>query len=498
MKKLLVFFLLALSFKTHAQDQFIWNSKIEQIYELITSLRIPEAKKLIVSEKKTNPNNLSTLLLESYADLYQLFFTENQSEYAQFLEQTEKRIDRVKASTKQSPFYRYALGTFYLHKSVGAIRFDNTLEAALTFRKAYHYFKENGTVYPKFGPNNLYLGILTSVLGTIPNNYQWVLNILGMGGSIAEGNGMVLKYINDRSAHAKVCRNEALLIYPYLLTNFEGNNKKALEFLQSPVYDFKNNHLHAFMAMNLHLNNQQAAKALVIAKGITRSEQYLDNPFWHYEKGYAYLNQLQLNEASEEFKIFIQEFKGNFYVKDAYDKLSLVAYLQNDMKKAAEYRAKVLSQGNQVTDADMSAQQQAKKQTWPNPILLKARLLSDGGLQAQALKLLTNLPSGYFKTELERTEYVYRLGRIHDLMGEKDEALRHYLSAIDKGKHLKAYFASRAALQAGMIYEERKDWKNAARYFTICLEMKDHDFKNSLDQKAKSGLRRCKGKGPVA
>lgn len=492
MKSVLALFFFLFSIETFAQDQFVWNARMELIYESITSLKIPEAKRLIVQEKKTNPGNLSTLLLDSYADLYQLFFTENKSEYQIFLKETEKRIDRVKSSSKQSPFYHYALGIFYLHKSVGAIRFDNTLEAALSFRKAYHYFKENASIHPAFGPNNLYLGILTSVLGTIPNNYQWVLKILGMGGSIAEGNGMVLKYIHDKSAYAKVCRNEALLIYPYLLMNFEGNGKKALEFLSSPAYDFKKNHLHAFMSTNLHLNNQRAAKALSIANEIELSEQYLDIPFWHYEKGYAHLNQLQLTEANEAFLKFIQEFKGNFYVKDAYEKLSWIAYLQNDLKKAATYRQKILENGNLVTDADMSAQQNAKQQLWPNPILLKSRLLSDGGMQAQALKILSTAAPGSFKTEKDKTEYVYRLGRINDLIGNKDEALRNYAAAIEKGKLLKAYFASRAALQSGMIYEERKDWKNAERFYTICLDMKDHDYKNSLDQKAKSGLQRCK------
>jgi hypothetical protein len=30
-------------------------------------------------------------------------------------------------------------------------------------------------------------------------------------------------------------------------------------------------------------------------------------------------------------------------------------------------------------------------------------------------------------------------------------------------------------------------------FFQKCLSLKDHDYKNSLDQRAKSGVARCKG-----
>ena len=57
-----------------AQRQYQWNDKVQTIYESITSLKIPEARKFIAIEKLKNPDNLAFALLDSYADLYQLFF----------------------------------------------------------------------------------------------------------------------------------------------------------------------------------------------------------------------------------------------------------------------------------------------------------------------------------------------------------------------------------------------------------------------------------------
>ncbi len=471
--------------------QYIWNDKAQQIYESITSLRIPEARKNILIERKANPANLVNEMLDSYADFYELFLNEDFSEYQQINPQFEHRIKMFESGPKNTPYYQYALGLEYLHKSIIAIRFDKTWEGAWDFRKAYFMFKENRKTYPNFTPNDAYFGAITTVVGTIPKGYQWIANILGLSGKISEGNAIVLKYINSKDEYSKRCKNEALFIYPYLLMNFEGNSKKAFNFIESYPYDFKKNQMHAYMAANLYLNHQQSNKALTVIQQVESNANYLPLPFWNLELGYAYLNELKLDKAQKYLTDFTQTFKGKFYVKDAYERLSWIAYFQGDLKKAESYRKMVLSNGNQVTDADKHAFQNAKKGTWPNPLLLKARLFSDGGYQVQALNLLNGKSSNDFPIEADKTEFAYRLGRIYDLMGQDEPAIKYYLSAIEKGLHQPEYFAARAALQIGNIYENKGQFSKAIEYYNICIDMKDHAFKNSLDQKAKSGIQRC-------
>jgi tetratricopeptide (TPR) repeat protein len=217
----------------------------------------------------------------------------------------------------------------------------------------------------------------------------------------------------------------------------------------------------------------------------------LNIPFWHYEKGFAYFNQMKLDLAQKEFTYFTSQFKGNFYIKDAYEKLSWIAYLQNNSKQAEFYRGEVIAKGSQITDADKLAQQNAKSGLWPNALLLKARILSDGGYQKQALATLSDKTTADFNTQADKAEFPYRLGRIYDIMGDPEQAIKFYKSTIQKGAQLPAYFASRAALQIGLIYEANKNFKEAIDYYNICIAMKNHAFKNSMDQKAKSGIIRC-------
>ena len=59
MKRFLVLFILLMPVIVSAQQQYNWNDKVQTIYESITSLRIPEARKLIAVEKLKNPDNLA-------------------------------------------------------------------------------------------------------------------------------------------------------------------------------------------------------------------------------------------------------------------------------------------------------------------------------------------------------------------------------------------------------------------------------------------------------
>jgi tetratricopeptide (TPR) repeat protein len=78
-------------------------------------------------------------------------------------------------------------------------------------------------------------------------------------------------------------------------------------------------------------------------------------------------------------------------------------------------------------------------------------------------------------------------------MGRDDEAIKHYQAAIKLGKTRTDYYAARAALQMGNIYENRNQKSLAIAAYKECLEMGDHEYKDSLDQRAKSGIARCKG-----
>jgi tetratricopeptide (TPR) repeat protein len=206
--------------------------------------------------------------------------------------------------------------------------------------------------------------------------------------------------------------------------------------------------------------------------------------------GYALLGSLD-EDAGKYFESFIKNFKGKYYLKDALQKLSWFYYLQGDQNKARHYRALILSKGSLDTEADKQAQKEAKTDFWPDKTLLSARLLNDGGYHREALKLLHGKTVESFSRIEDKLEFAYRAARLYDDLGNKDLAIVFYKQAIALGEQRKEYYAARASLQIGFIYEKRSDCANAAAWFRKTLSMKDHEYKNSLDQKSKAGLARC-------
>ena len=476
-----------------AQKVYDFNATCLQAYQEITKLKINSGLALAEKARQQNPNNLIPLLLESYADFYTLFLNEDPKEFQQRYPRFAERIGLLQEGPKSSPFYLYSLSLVKVHKAGAAIKFGKLWDAGWDFRKAYQLIKDNRKQFPGFAPNDLIYGSLQAVVGTIPKGYKWIASLFGMRGSLTEGMKIVRGFINSNDPWAKAFFNEAAFMYPYLMFYIENKKEEALVFTQQRKLDLVNNHLHAYMAANLGINNKQSeyAKNVILARN--KSEEYLKTGIWDFELGFTKIYHLETQEAARYLESFLANFKGKFYVRDAYQKLSWCYYLQGNQAKAEEVRKNILKKGATDADADKQALKDAKSGKWPNKLLLKARLLSDGGYAIDAATLLQGKTEDDFAAEEEKLEFAYRVARIYDDLNREEDAIRNYLIAIRLGEHRPEYYAARAALQIGQIYEKRGQKALAISYYQKCLDMDDHEYKDSLDQRAKSGIARCKG-----
>lgn len=478
---------------SQAQKVYDFNNTCQQAYQEITKLKLEAGQALINKAKQENPDNLIPTLLESYIDFYILFLNEDPKDYSKLYPQFNQRIEALSKGPKSSPFYTYCLSTIRIHKAATAIKFGKIWDAGWEFRKAFLLIKENKIRFPKFTPNNLMYGALEAAIGTIPQGYKWIAGLFGLKGSITDGMSKVRNFINSNDPLAKIMFNEAAFIYPYLLFYIENKKEEAYNFTQQRKLDLVNNHLHTYMAANLAINNKQSAYAYNLITHRNPSTEYLSTEIWNFELGFTKIYHLETKPAIENLESFLQNFKGKFYVKDAYQKLSWCYYLQGNQAKAEEARAKILTKGATNADADKQALKDAKSGKWPHLLLLKARLLNDGGYSGDAAVLLHGKSENDFAKEEEKLEFAYRVGRIYEDLGREEEAIRSYQIAIKKGEFRNEYYAARAAVQIGQLYEQKGQKALAISYYQKCLDMGDHEYKDSLDQRAKSGIARCKG-----
>ncbi len=494
MKRLLILILVCFFFTaSFSQKVFVFDSTCKLAYKEIIKLKLNHGKELINKAREENTDNLIPDLLEGYIDFFVLFFNEDPAEHNIRKENFDKRLAAFDSGPHNDPFYRYCKGLTYLQRAAVKIKFGERYSAGWDFKKANSQIKENRSLYPSFQANRMLYGPLEVVIGTVPEGYRWITSLFGMKGSINEGMLLIRSFINSNDDLAKLFADESTFYYCYLIFYIENKPDEVFELILSRKLDIVNNHLFAYLAANLAINSKQTEYARQIIQGRNMSPEYMETPAWDFEMGYVKFHKLQLDDAITNFERFINTFKGQFYVKDVLQRISWAYYLKGNKEEAEKYRLLTLKRGNTDSDADKKAYRDAKKGLWPDETLLKARILNDGGYQKEALTILGKKNIDNYTQPEEKLEYAYRMARIYDDMGKDDEALQFYETSISLGKDRTEYYAARAALQMGFIYERRNQKKLAIASFQQCLDMGDHEYKDSLDQRAKSGIARCKG-----
>lgn len=489
----LLILLIGLSANVSAEKVYDFNATCQQAYGEITKLKIAQGTLLLNEAKKQNPDNLIPYMLEGYIDFFELFLNEDPKQYNERKDNFSKRQDAYDNGPQNSPFYRYCRAVNLLQRATVRIKFGERFGAVFDFKKGYSLIKENQKKYPTFLPNNLVYGPLQVAMGTVPDGYKIYTSLFGMKGSIKEGMQLMRSFLNSNDYMAKLLHNEAVFYYAYLSFYIENKPEEVIQFIKDKKLDMVNNYLFAYLGTNLGINSKNALFAKSVMDNRNTSPAYLATPVWDFEMAYAKLYHLELPEAVISFNNFLDNFKGRFYVKDALLKLSWCYYLQGDSIKAELTRQRVLKQGSTDSDADKKALRDAKSGMWPDKTLLRARLLSDGGYHNEALAILTSKSKSQFTTSTDQLEYVYRMARINDDLGKDSEAIQWYSSAMKLGRGMREYYAARASLQIGYIYEKRGQKALAKSYFQQCIDMDDHEYKDSLDQRAKSGIARCNG-----
>jgi tetratricopeptide (TPR) repeat protein len=484
---------LLLAVSGYGQKHFDFNPGCRQAYRAIVQLRLDEGEQLLMAEQKRDPDNLVPDFLGNYIDFFQLFFNENAADYPAVKVRLERRLERMADGPETSPFSLFTRSVIHFQWAAIKVKLGSNLDAGLEFRRSFLESQACRQKFPSFGPALMLNGAMKVVASTIPDGYKWLSNLLGIRGSVKEGMGDLGQFLGMDDEWSVLFRDEANFYYLYLQFYILNQHEQVFAYVRRHNLDVRNNYLYAYLYANLCINDQQSALAAQIIEGRSREAGYLDMPVWDLEMGYAALNHLEPG-TPVYLERFLRRFKGRFYVKDALEKLSWYYYLKGDQAMADSLRREVIRRGSAEADADRQALAAARKGVWPDKVLLQARLLTDGGYFTEALRSLQGVStSGYSRPE-ERCELAYRLGRIYDGLGRKDDAVTAYLTTIKTGAGLREYFAARAALQAGYIYEGRGDCERAVEFFQKCLSLKDHDYKNSLDQRAKSGIARCTDK----
>ena len=479
--------LLCLSLNARGQaTDFVFTPNLQKAYSDVQKLRMQSARFLLA--KESNANGLK-LYVENYAEIVTLLVSEDQAQFQKWKSNEDKRLNALADLEEKSPYQRFLQAEVRLHWAFVKLKFGKELSACWDIIKAERLLKENARLFPGFIPNQKSLGLIHVLVGSTPENYAWVAKMIGLSGSIEKGLAEIQTVIQKDSIFKTEAQLIDMLIHAYILTYSDKKNTELLNFVNSAP----DNLLLHFFGATVSLKDGRGEQAFAFIENRPSGSEYLPMPFLNYLKAEILLQKGRYQDAKPLYQTFLNQYGGVNFIKDTYLKLFLCDWLANKDPDIQAFIDKIKTVGNANVESDKAAlkfaERLANNQVLPSQkILLRARFACDGGFTEAAQFALKNVSENSFKTTSEKAEFQYRTGRILQRSHQEDRAIEPFERAIILCQDSNLSFGATSALQLGYIYKLKKQREKANYYFQMALSWLKHEYKNSVDNKARAAL----------
>ena len=481
-----------ITFSVQANDSNSYvrfTPKLQKAYFEIQKLRIQPARILIDEERLANAGNGFVEYLDNYADLHYLLISEDKAAYKKMAEKEDERLSALNKLPDSSPYKRFFQAEIRMHWAFAKIKFGNEISGSWNVIKAYRLLDENRKKFPAFLPTLKSLGLLHILIGSVPDNYTWVTKILGLKGNIKLGVQEIETVIREEPFFKQEAQLIDLLMHAYTLQLSEAQLAKIKQLPK----DQPDNLLLHFFATTILIKEGDSRSASYYLNAAPAGKAYIAFPFLNYLKGEIALQQGIYNKAASWYLLFQKEYKGFNYIKDSNMKLFMCDWLADDDVHAKTYINKINEGGSTVIEGDKFAQRFAEeylsgKISTQQKILYKSRYATDGGYLDEAMEILLPYSEKSFVTLEDKSEFNYRKGRILQKSDKTEQSIPYFERTVTLTKNSSIGFGANAALQLGYIFRNKKQNEKAIVFFKMAMSYKKHEYKNSIDNKARAAL----------
>jgi tetratricopeptide (TPR) repeat protein len=480
------------AFKAAAVGKFEMSAKTRIAYNQALSLRFKEAAISIADLKATEPDNLMVHFVENYTDCLKIFLDENEAQLHRLESNKDKRLALLKNGDPKSPYRLYTQAQIRLMWAISRLKFNEYVTALREVSAAFSDLEENQRLFPSFMPNKQALGVLHAVAGNIPDNYKSLVKLIsGLNGTTAQGQAELEEVIQYAQKSDYAFEQEVLIMYSLTMLYLTGQPHFIWKTINNGRLKVRENPLACFALASIAMKTGHNDKAIEVLQHRPTGNQYY--PCWilEYHLGLAKLFRGDA-DAPIHFQNYVDHFKGTNYIKETYQKLAWNSLLNNDLDSYKNFMLQCKSKGHTFMDGDKQANREAKSGILPDPTILRGRLFFDGGYYNKALTIFQSKKITDFQTAAFQLEYLYRVGRVYQMMNRPQEAVDAFFKTIQDGRNKPFYYACSSALQMGVIYEEGLQFAEARKYYQICLDITPPEFGDGLHLRAKTALNRLK------
>lgn len=468
--------LFLLVFGSVRAQEFSFDQNHLDAYRLALNLQPAEALQKIPDESLVEAAYVASL-----AEAVELLITEDNAKFTEYEGRFLRRVDRNLKGTPRD--YQFLQAEIRLQWAFVYLKFGHELDAALNLRQAYQIAVACKEKYPDYLPIRKTAGLLQVIVGTVPDKYDWVLSLLNMTGSVSGG----LADLNAIAMSDNVFSHESKILIALVEGFILSRPESAFDRMQQILSTEKDNRLLLFFTASIALKDSKNDIALEMLEGLATVKKGVPIHYAEYLRGEAYLHRGEYLNAIAAYRWFIANQNGQNYIKDAYYKIGLCYFLHGNQNDALAFFKEARKKGKESTEADRSAAHSLSEKGLPNIELLKARYLTDGGYYREAEKILAGVNAANLTAKKDQAEYAYRKARLAHKMG-RPEAIDLYHQTINLTGQDNWYFAPNACLQLGYLYQSQQKVIEAEEYFQRALAYRHHEYKNSIDSKARSAL----------
>ncbi len=460
---------------------------VESAFQSLLELDFEKTGEYIKVIKEQVPGHPVSYLLENYIDFLTLFIGEDERDYERLIAHKDMRIDAIRRTSKQSPYYRFSEAHIRLQWALVMLKFDHRIRAFKEISNAYYLIEKNRKAFPGFLPDQMSYGFIQAILGAMPEDLKWWVSWIGIEGDVDEGI-KALKSVLGAEGEARMFVPEAVGMLSFILVNFKNDPSAAVRLVEQSGFHSSQSLLSIFLQAHLALKRHKASEALEILKQTAHTRDALF-PFLYldYMKGLALL-ELMDPRAEQYFKHYIRAFKGRHYIKEALQKLAWCDVLFHEGKSYKRIMQVCMSKGAAETDADKAAKREAEEAEMPDKLLLRARLLFDGGAFDRAMELLRNPDIRFAGDPYKKGVAYYLQGRIYEMKKEFPQAIHAYQELLGNEDIKGDYRYSNAHLHLGYMYAQLGKKALAEKHFRSVLALHPTRYKNSLHAKATAGI----------
>jgi len=473
------------SFQT-LRAEYKVTEKCTQAWEALFNLDFITAHKLVNDELKANPTNYYAYYVEQQIDAYFLMINASQSDYDKFAEEYKLRREKMDGKSTESPYYAMCDAEMQLQMGIMNVMFGDRLTGVRRVYAAYKKFYASQAANPDFLYNLKMIGMFNIALSNLPPFTAWAAGTFGVKGDYDTGFKIMFQYFDDVKKMKGLNTEAALYItLGYKLNKEPEKAYKFLESVDSSIVDYR---LLKYFHGNTAWASGNNAKAVALFARFNPADLEIEFLPYNYMMGKIQMRSLD-KQAENNLLIFLRKTKKVAYIKEINYYLALYYLMNGNLESFEKYRKIACDKGGDVTERDRETMCDCQLDYVPNPILVKCKLLIDGGYYDRFNQTMKNFQISEARLLPYKLEYYLLMGRYYEAKNNMLSAVDSYKKVISMGSSADYYFASEAALRLGEYYEV-KDKAQAKSYYEISLDLYDSDYYEYIVNLASKGLER--------